>query len=396
MGGKWIAAGVLWLLCSGAALTAPAQAGQYVEVYGFKGGTDGDAPAGLLAPYAGRLLGTTHGGGDAPGSNGAIFALNPATGAKTTVYSFRNQEDGRDPYSGLTASNGLFYGLTADGGAGSGRGTLYSLNPTTGVVRTLVTFHGGVEGAQPSGNLLAVGGTLFGVTARGGGGGCGGVGCGTLFAFTPSNGQLVTLRDFPGGSGGAFPQGGVIAVGGALFGVTYQGGGADQGAIYTLNPATRGFRVLHSFQGGPGDGANPTQALLNLGGTLYGTTVLGGAQNRGTVFAINAASGETVLHSFIGGDYDGALPSTPLVRAGGRIYGATVEGGHCPCGQGDRGTLFSFDPATGDFRDELNFFPGATGGAFPTGGLLPYGGALYGTTVFGGSGLAGVVYAFRP
>ena len=45
------------------------------------------------------------------------------------------------------------------------------------------------------------------------------------------------------------------------------------------------YRILHKF-GGSGDGWFPASALINVKGTLYGTTVRGGSNNRGTVFSI--------------------------------------------------------------------------------------------------------------
>jgi uncharacterized repeat protein (TIGR03803 family) len=47
--------------------------------------------------------------------------------------------------------------------------------------------------------------------------------------------------------------------------------------------------VLYSFTGGTTDGANPVADLLIDGdGNLYGTTVLGGTANGGTVFELKA------------------------------------------------------------------------------------------------------------
>jgi uncharacterized repeat protein (TIGR03803 family) len=43
--------------------------------------------------------------------------------------------------------------------------------------------------------------------------------------------------------------------------------------------------VVYSFGGGS-DGVRPRAGLINVGGTLYGTTEGGGASNRGTVFAV--------------------------------------------------------------------------------------------------------------
>ena len=44
-------------------------------------------------------------------------------------------------------------------------------------------------------------------------------------------------------------------------------------------------KVLHSF-GNAADGANPAAALIDLNGTLYGTTEDGGLNGVGTVFAL--------------------------------------------------------------------------------------------------------------
>jgi uncharacterized repeat protein (TIGR03803 family) len=42
---------------------------------------------------------------------------------------------------------------------------------------------------------------------------------------------------------------------------------------------------MHSFVGGPADGANPANDLILLGSTFYGTTAFGGASNNGTIFS---------------------------------------------------------------------------------------------------------------
>jgi uncharacterized repeat protein (TIGR03803 family) len=43
--------------------------------------------------------------------------------------------------------------------------------------------------------------------------------------------------------------------------------------------------IVYSFTGGS-DGGLPSAGLINVGGTLYGTTEGGGAHNDGTVFAV--------------------------------------------------------------------------------------------------------------
>jgi len=46
--------------------------------------------------------------------------------------------------------------------------------------------------------------------------------------------------------------------------------------------------VLHSFTGGPTDGASPYSRLIrDAAGNLYGTTSFGGAFDYGTVFKLS-------------------------------------------------------------------------------------------------------------
>ena len=68
----------------------------------------------------------------------------------------------------------------------------------------------------------------------------------------------------------------------------------------------RGNR-LRSFGSGF-DGVNPYAGLINVKGTLYGTTRGGGPNKSGTVFSITPSGTETVVHSF-GSGSDGVSPS---------------------------------------------------------------------------------------
>src|SRR5580765_1926277 len=70
------------------------------------------------------------------------------------------------------------------------------------------------------------------------------------------------------------------------------------------------FRVLHTFTGSP-DGVRPT-SLLEVNGSLYGTTSRGGRYGFGTIFKLSSQGTESVLYSFTGGK-DGANP-TALAR----------------------------------------------------------------------------------
>jgi uncharacterized repeat protein (TIGR03803 family) len=97
--------------------------------------------------------------------------------------------------------------------------------------------------------------------------------------------------------------------------------------------------MLYKFKGRSGDGAQPFAGLINLNGTLYGTTLAGGASRKGTVFAITTSGAETVLHEFKGGSGDGAYPYAGLLNVEGTLYGTTYSGG-----ADDDGTIFSLSP----------------------------------------------------
>jgi uncharacterized repeat protein (TIGR03803 family) len=47
------------------------------------------------------------------------------------------------------------------------------------------------------------------------------------------------------------------------------------------------YHALYSFKGGSEDGEYPEAGLIDVSGTLYGTTPAGGANDGGTVFALS-------------------------------------------------------------------------------------------------------------
>jgi uncharacterized repeat protein (TIGR03803 family) len=150
-------------------------------LHSFSGGADGAYPSALLDVH-GTLYGTAAGGGTE--NNGTVYSIGPS-GAFTIVYMFKGvYSDGSNPASGLTELNGVLYGTTQFGGE-TREGTAYSLT-TRGSESVLHSFGDTTDGQQPVAALVAVGGTLYGTTLLGGGTGCGGLGCGTVFAMTPS------------------------------------------------------------------------------------------------------------------------------------------------------------------------------------------------------------------
>ncbi len=133
--------------------------------------------------------------------------------------------------------------------------------------------------------------------------------------------------------------------------------------------------VIYSFKGA--HGAVPAAGVIDVGGTLYGTTALGGAYNSGTIFSLTRAGVEQVLHSFqpFGGQFDGNAPGSALIAMHGVLYGTT--GG---CSISCQGAVFQM-PLGGS---ESLLYPFVSTGAYPAGNLIATKGALHGTTSGGG------------
>jgi len=251
----------------------------------------------------------------------------------------------------------------------------------------LYTFTGGTDGRTPLGGvILDAAGNLYGTTSQGGNLACS-LGCGTVFKVDRAGNETV-LYSFAGtGAGdGEYPNAALVRdAAGTLYGTTVGGGASGYGTVFKLD-TTGKETVLHSFSGATGDGASPYGGVVRDGqGNLYGTTEAGGTSNYGTVFKLDTTGKETVLYSFTGTGGDGKSPFAGVVRDGqGNLYGTTQAGGVL-----NYGTVFKLD-TTGK-ETVLYSFAGTGGdGAQPMSGLArDANGNLYGTTNSGGTGVEG-------
>src|SRR5262249_49176340 len=154
-------------------------------------------------------------------------------------------------------------------------------------------------------------------------------------------------------------------------------------------------KVLWSFGGGT-DGRYPASAVLNVNGTLYGTTRGGGVYDDGTAFALDPAAGtEKVLYAFcLKGEYclDGMQPWGGLISLKGKLYGTTEVGGEACLGEWGCGTVFSLDPVAGKEKVVYSF-KGGSDGRTPIATLIDVNGTLYGTTDTGGPSDYGTAFA---
>jgi len=378
--------------------TRSARAQTFKVLHSFTGSPDGAAPYdGLLRDATGILYGTTYSGGDSTCNCGVVFEIESG-GTEDVLYTFKGATDGANPEAGLRLSGGALYGTTRFGG-GHGLGTIFKLD-TNGTETVLHSFGGAKDGSEPfAGLVLDNQGNIYGDTYDGGGMGCN-AGCGTIFKLGPSRKETI-LHRFQAAEGSDPIRRLVRDQEGNLYGVTEFGGGAGCGGtgcgtVYKLSKSGD-LKVLHTFAGGTADGCLPQGSVtVDKNGNLYGTTLECGSNDIGTVWKLSKNGSETVLHNFAGGKTDGAYSeSTVVLDASGNLYGTTIAGGAY-----DDGTVYMLNN-DGTLR-VLHTFTGGTDGLAPEAGVIGDGsGNLYGTTIDGGNANCipqgcGVVFKITP
>jgi len=112
-----------------------------------------------------------------------------------------------------------------------------------------------------------------------------------VFAVNADGTGFKTLYSFTGDSDGANPYAGLILSGNILYGTAENGGSSGQGTVFAVNTNGTGFTTLHTFTGG--DGAFPDAAVILSGNTLYGAVELGGSSNSVTIFSLTLPSVST-------------------------------------------------------------------------------------------------------
>jgi len=184
------------------------------------------------------------------------------------------------------------------------------------------------------------------------------------------------------------------------------------------------FKVIHVFQGGTVDGANPVgNLIIDADGNLYGATEYGGPnilgygcgqdapEGCGTVYMLSPPSAgqtewsENIIHTFSVGNSgpDGALPTAGVIMDGsGALYGTTAFGGVESKKCCDAGVVFKLTPpAAGQsswnetiIYDFTQFESDGKKSQAPV--TLGVNGALYGTSSSGGLHGSGTVFKLTP
>ena len=291
-----------------------------------------------IFPYSGLVLGTDsnfYGTTEYDGSGyGTIFKLAP-DGTFSVLYSFTDAGDGGNPYAPpIQASDGNFYGTTAGNSYDHTYGTVYKLTPE-GQLTTLYQFDL-AHGTSPDTPLVEGDDrNLYGVTTAGGN-----LNLGVVFRIS-RKGNLHVLYNFDGARGSR-PFGPlVLGNDGNFYGTTFNGGRNGSGVVFKITPKGR-LTVIHDFAG-TGGGFYPVTGLVQASdGNFYGTTHNGGLADVGTIFRVNPLGEYAVLHAFNG--TDGKFPMVTLTQhTNGILYGDTKDGGTVSSCSENCGTFYGLD-----------------------------------------------------
>lgn len=325
----------------------------------------------------------------------AVLAI-PATQAQTAevLYAFTGGTDGSFPNYGTLVRDQAdnLYGTT-DFGGNAGCGVVFEVTQNH-TERVLYSFNCASDGGNPLAGLVLSGNKLYGTTY------VGGIGAGVVFEVNIKTGKESVLYTFKGGADGASPVSGLVQdKAGNLYGTTAAGGNSNDGVVFKLVPSTGKETVLHSFSGSDGQTPESTLTLDASQGVLYGSTFYGGSSGKpgyGVAFSLKIADRTfAVLHNFTGST-DGAYPLGSLsMGPGGVLYGTTVYGGS-GVGENGHGVVFKLAPKTGKVS-ALYTFTGEPDGGVPVGGVIPdAAGHLFGTTQAGGVSNRGTIYEVDP
>lgn len=204
-----------------------------------------------------------------------------------------------------------------------------------------------------------------------------------LISISASAQTFTNLLSFRGANGANPYTALVQGSDGNLYGTTIDGGANSGGNVFAIS-LSGALTKLYSFCSKPNcvDGQYPVATLIaGSGGGFYGTTQSGGASNYGTIFKITRSGTLTTLHSFNGDD--GAAPYGSLLLASdGNFYGTANVGGLY-----GSGTIFRMAP-DGRLSTLYNFCAqaGCPDGQYPLGELIQAtDGNIYGVTHAGGN-----------
>jgi hypothetical protein len=254
-------------------------------------GPTGAFPFGVAIEGSGSVLVVDADAGT--GSNGALFRVDPVTGNRTLVSDFGNagQGDvGSNPH-GIAIEAGGTTALVADIDSGaSGRGALFRVNLANGARTTVSDFANAAQGqigAAPVGVAIDAAGNALVPDFD--------IGSGILFSVNTTTGARTVVSDFGNaaqGPQGDDPIGVAIDASGNILVTDFDAGTAGAGALFSVNPSNGNRQLISDFGDGQGaGGAEPNYIAIDGSGNVLVVDEDAGATGRGRVFIVNTTTG---------------------------------------------------------------------------------------------------------
>jgi uncharacterized repeat protein (TIGR03803 family) len=288
-----------------------------------------------------NLFGITSAGGSLFDS-GTFFMLVPGDpNPLQTLFAF-SQTNGAGPQAPLLMNTNVttnyvnfFYGTTAGGGTideeEGGDGTLFGVT-AWGAYTNIVSFPlGGTNGSSPYGGLVeGADADFYGTTIYGGASGKG-----VIFSFNPSNSAPIKLLSSFTGGNGAYPYGGVVQGNdGNFYGTTVAGGKGNKGTLFQLS----GFipYIITQPTNHSGQTSNTITIYMLAGGSapltyrwMYNSNYLGAGHNfSGTTSNIltinNAVPADSGTYTVIIKNLNGSISSTNITLTVVDPYGEGI------------------------------------------------------------------------
>ena len=343
----------------------------------------------------------------------------------TVLHTLNGGSDGNQLVNGLAIDReGNLYGTAFEGGlnncpGGYGCGTVFKLARHGGqwIFSVLYRFTGIGDGWAPAAPVtVAPDGSIYGTTVFGGGNGCGGIGCGTVFRLQPPPTfcasvscpwRKTTLYQFTFGLDGAYPKGPLIFDRAGNFYGTATNSDEQQntGSAWESSPFAGGwaFNVIFEFTDASGSGWPDGGLTFDTNGNIWGVGGFGGVQNCddpqlpdycGSIFELTSSGSGWTEHTAFGFSrpVGGLATGSPAFDQAGNLYDTLLEDG--PNGNGG---VFQFNPSSG----RLNvLFSGAGNGEDqygPAGGVvLDQLGNVYAADPYTGAHNFGFVLELTP
>jgi sugar lactone lactonase YvrE len=279
-------------------------------------------------------------------ANGALLHVDPVTGERTILSVFGDDAQGptgKDPVAvALDASQGI---VVIDRRAGTdGRGALFRVDPGTGA-RTLVSDFGdptqGVTGSRPAGIAVEPSGDALVIDPS-----AGRNHRGALFRVDSMTGIRTLLSDFGDaeqGPTGDDPVAIAIEPAGDILVADPSVG--DGGLLFRVNAETGARTVLSDLADGiqGPTGTSPAGVAVETSGTILVIDSSAGLAINGALFRVDPINGARTLLSDFGNALQGPTGGSPAhiaIEASGTIVVTDTTAG-------SGGLVFRVDPSTG-------------------------------------------------